>query len=89
MKKLSITKLSTKGQIVIPKEMRKDLEPGTPFIVLRDGTRIVLQKLPVEKAAKELEKILKKTLKIPEKTGLKPIDVVRTTRIVKKELWKE
>ena len=84
-----ITKLSTKGQVVIPKEFRKDLKPGTPFLVFRDGTRIILQKLPVERAAKNLEKVLRKTLKIPKKTGLKPVDVTRTTRLVKKELWKK
>lgn len=89
MKKINITKLSTKGQIVIPKELRRGLKPGTPFIVFRDGTKIILKKIPVEKAVKDLEKMLEKTVKIPKKTGLKPIDVVRATKVVKKKLWKK
>jgi len=84
-----ITKLSTKEQVVIPKELREGLEPGTSFLAFRDGTTIVLKKVSVEKAAKDLEKVLKKTLQVPKRTGLKPIDVVRTTRLVKKELWEK
>lgn len=87
--KPKITRLSTKGQVVIPKELRKDLEPGTPFLVFRDGTKIILKKIPIEKAVKDLEKMLRKTTKIPKKTGLKPVDVVRATKTVKKELWEK
>jgi AbrB family looped-hinge helix DNA binding protein len=40
-----ITTVSTKGQLVIPSEMRTSLgiEPGTRIAVTQDGSRIVLE----------------------------------------------
>ncbi len=40
---MEITKLSTKGQIVIPESMRKDLEVGSAFRVMKKGNLIVLK----------------------------------------------
>ena len=42
---MEITKLSTKGQIVIPENLRKDLPIGTPFTVIKKGDLIVLKKV--------------------------------------------
>ena len=61
---MEITKLSTKGQIVIPENLRKGLEAGTPFIVSRQNGLIVLKevkdltKKEIEEM-KELDKIWK------------------------------
>ena len=61
---MNITKLSTKGQIVIPEEIRRDIETGTAFIVSRQNDLIVLK--PVDgltkqeiQEMKELDKIWK------------------------------
>jgi len=40
---MEITKLSTKGQIVIPESMRKNLEVGSVFRVMKKGNLIVLK----------------------------------------------
>ena len=40
---MEITKLSTKGQIVIPESMRKDFEVGSAFRVMKKGNLIVLK----------------------------------------------
>lgn len=40
-----VTKLSSKGQVVIPSELRKDMKEGTAFAVLRKKDLIVLKKL--------------------------------------------
>jgi len=40
---MEITKLSEKGQIVIPKKIRRDFEVGTPFIVARQNNLIILK----------------------------------------------
>ena len=40
---MEITKLSTKGQIVIPESMRKGFEVGSAFRVIRKGDLIVLK----------------------------------------------
>jgi AbrB family transcriptional regulator (stage V sporulation protein T) len=44
---LSTAKLSTKGQIVIPKPLRDKLglKPGDPLVVGVDGDRLILRKI--------------------------------------------
>ena len=42
---MEITKLSTKGQIVIPESARKNLEVGTAFTVVRKGDLIILKEI--------------------------------------------
>ncbi len=61
---MEITKLSTKGQIVIPESMRKGFEVGNAFRVMKKGNLIVLKgiegfsKEEMEEM-KELDKIWK------------------------------
>ncbi len=61
---MEITKLSTKGQIVIPESMRKDFEVGSAFRVMKKGNLIILKRIKgfskeeVEEM-KELDKIWK------------------------------
>lgn len=45
--KPSTTKLSTRGQVVIPEEIRNrlGLEPGEQFVVIGEGDVVVLQAL--------------------------------------------
>ena len=47
MKPVTTTRLSSKGQIVIPEALRRrlGLEPGSGFVVLGDGDTIVLQRV--------------------------------------------
>lgn len=40
-----VTKLSTKGQVVIPAEIRNDLDSGATFAVTRKNDLIVLKRL--------------------------------------------
>lgn len=56
---MEITKLSTKGQIVIPENLRKGLEAGTPFTVTKKGDLIVLKKVEglTEEEIKEMEEL--------------------------------
>lgn len=59
---MEITKLSTKGQVVIPESLRKDFEIGTPFVVSKKNDLIVLKAVSglnesEEKGLIELEKI--------------------------------
>jgi len=42
---MEITKLSTKGQIVIPESFRKDIDSGTAFIVSKQNDLIILKKV--------------------------------------------
>lgn len=43
---MEITKLSSKGQVVIPEKVRKDFEVGTPFLVTELDDMIILKKMP-------------------------------------------
>ncbi len=56
---MEITKLSTKGQIVIPEEIRKNLEVGTPFTVTKKDNLIILKSVKglTKKENEELKEI--------------------------------
>lgn len=61
---MEMTKLSTKGQIVIPELFRKEFQVGTPFVVSKRNNLIVLRAIEgltskEEKEIVELEKIWK------------------------------
>jgi bifunctional DNA-binding transcriptional regulator/antitoxin component of YhaV-PrlF toxin-antitoxin module len=61
---MEITKLSTKGQIVLPEKLRKGIEVGTPFVVTRQEGLIVLKEvegltMEEQKEMRELDKIWK------------------------------
>lgn len=47
MVEIDITRLSSKGQIVIPKEMRKGMKEGDKILIIRDKDRIILKKASV------------------------------------------
>lgn len=41
----AITKMSTKGQIVIPSSLRKNLSTGDEFLMVKDDERIILKSM--------------------------------------------
>ena len=59
---VDFTKMSSKGQIVIPQEMRKDLSIGDRFIIIRKGNEIIL------KPARDLEENFLEDLDFAKKT---------------------
>lgn len=76
MKKLEITSLSSRGQVVIPQEVRDKLKlhAGEKFIVIGEDDTIVLKKLEAP-SFKGFEKLLKKTREFSKKQQVKPGDV--------------
>jgi len=56
MKNINITKMSSKGQIVIPQDMRKDIKEGEKLVIIQSGDHIILKK--VDKFDKQLEEDL-------------------------------
>lgn len=40
---VDITHLSSKGQVVIPRDMRKDLSVGEKFIIIKKGRDLILK----------------------------------------------
>ncbi|MBS3119542.1 AbrB/MazE/SpoVT family DNA-binding domain-containing protein [Candidatus Woesearchaeota archaeon] len=41
---IGLTKMSAKGQIVIPQDMRKDFRVGDKLLVIKNGDQLILKK---------------------------------------------
>ena len=52
----AIAKVSTKGQIVIPSTLRKDIHAGDEFLIVKDDSRIILKSM--ESVADDLKDYL-------------------------------
>ncbi len=76
MEKLEVTSLSSRGQVVIPQEVRNrlHLHSGEKFVVIGEDDTIILKKLEVP-SFKGFGKLLKKTRDFARKKGLNPSDV--------------
>ncbi len=59
---IAITKMSSKGQIVIPSEMRKDIHEGDKLLIIHDNDHFVLKK------ANKLDENLKDDLEFARRT---------------------
>lgn len=55
---MSATKMSTKGQVVIPKRLREELglQPGDPLAMAIDGDRLILRKITLDDLLQESER---------------------------------
>ncbi|MDD9953754.1 MAG: AbrB/MazE/SpoVT family DNA-binding domain-containing protein [Candidatus Woesearchaeota archaeon] len=77
-----ITTMSTKGQVVIPRKIREDLDPGTAFTVQREDDMIILKKVKRmteeewKRANDRLDKSAAKSQRELEKLGLTEQDVI-------------
>jgi len=56
MSQINITKMSSKGQIVIPKELREGIGEGDKLVVIRNGDQIILKR--ADKFDKNIEEDL-------------------------------
>jgi len=59
---VAITKMSSKGQVVIPAEMREDLHEGDKLIIIKNGVQFILKK------ASEMEKQFTEDLEFARRT---------------------
>ena len=44
MVEVAVTKMSSKGQIVIPREMRDDIDEGEKLLIIKTPTQLLLKK---------------------------------------------
>ena len=44
MVNINITRISSKGQIVIPTNMRRELKEGDEFLIIKDENRFILKR---------------------------------------------
>lgn len=82
-RQLATTKMSSRGQIVIPEEIREQLglESGTKFIVIAEDDTVILKTI-TPPSKKELTVLLAKVQKRVKKAGIKQGDV---EKIIKSE----
>ena len=62
MANINITRVSSKGQIVIPQEMREGLEEGDKLIVIKNGDQLILKK------AENFDKNIEEDLEFAKRT---------------------
>ena len=81
MKRLEVTSLSSRGQVVIPQEVRDklNLQIGEKFIVIGEDDTIVLKKLGIP-SFKGFDKLLKKTRDFAKQQQIKPKDINETVK---------
>ncbi len=76
METLATTRMSSKGQVVIPESIRKrlDLKEGAQFLVVGDADVVIL-KMVTPPDMNEFEALIKQARRQAREAGLKPADV--------------
>ncbi len=85
MATVATTRMSSKGQVVIPEDVRKalGLEVGVQFVVLGDGDTVVLKRIAVP-AKSEVRELLGRVRSQARRAGVRPSDVSEATRRVRR-----
>jgi AbrB family looped-hinge helix DNA binding protein len=60
---VAITKMSSKGQVVIPTEMRTDMNEGDKLLIIQNDDQLIMKK------ANKLDSTLKEDLEFAKKTN--------------------
>jgi len=76
METLATTRMSSKGQVVIPESVRKrlNLKEGAQFLVVGDADVVIL-KVVVPPDMSEFDVLIKQARKQAKEVGLKPADI--------------
>ncbi len=79
------TTLSSKGQVVIPEEIRTrlGLKPGAQFVVVGDRD-VVIFKVLEPPSRNEFEALASEARRAAKRTGLRPADVRKAVRKVRR-----
>ena len=80
MAKLATTKMSSKGQVVIPEEIRDrlGLKAGVQFVVIGDRDVVILKTLSAPSMT-EFNDLIKEARKNARKAGMKRSDIRKST----------
>ena len=81
MKSLTITSVSSKGQIVVPSDIRKEmhLSSGTKLVIMTDGSNLLLK--PVQEPKLEtFRNLIKASRAYARRVGLKKSDVAKAIK---------
>jgi AbrB family looped-hinge helix DNA binding protein len=86
MATIETTKMSSKGQIVIPEEIRKKLglKTGDKFIVMGDKDVVILKTLSTP-SINEFDKLIKEARKQARRTGIRKSDVLDAVKEARRQ----
>lgn len=86
MSPLATTRMSSKGQIVIPEEIRKKLglKPGAQFIVVGQDDVVILKTIS-RPSMNEFDQLITKARKQAKKAGMKRSDVTTAIKKARKK----
>jgi AbrB family looped-hinge helix DNA binding protein len=84
MANVSTTKMSSKGQIVIPEIIRKqlNLKPGSQFVVVGDKDVVILKNISPP-ALNEFDDLIAEARRKGKKVGLKKSDILDAVKTVR------
>jgi len=76
MDKIEVTSMSSRGQVVIPFDIREELglKEGEKFVVVGEDDTVVLKKITMP-SFQNFDKLIKKTQAFAKEKGLKQEDV--------------
>lgn len=83
--KPATTRMSSRGQVVIPEEIRNQmgLVPGTRFVVMGEGDVVILKTLKMP-SMEEFDDMIREIQRQAKEAGITPEDVERIIREVRK-----
>ena len=84
MSTLATTRMSSKGQVVIPEEIRNRLHlgAGSQFIVLGDGDVVIFKALTAP-SLKDFDGLIRRARTQAKATGMKPTDISNAVAAVR------
>ena len=85
MATVATTKMSSKGQVVIPEDVRKalGLDVGAQFVVMGDGDVVILKKIETP-GRREFLALAAKAKSQARRAGMKPSDIREAVRSVRR-----
>ncbi len=86
MKSLATTKMSSKGQVVIPEEIREQigLKTGSQFVVVGEKDVVILKSISCP-SMKEFDELIARARKQARLSGLKRSDIKAAIAKVRKQ----
>ena len=84
MTKIATTKMSSKGQVIIPEAIRKKmkLKPGDQFVVVGAGDAVILKSI-TPPDMDQFEALLAEARRQARRSGLKRTDIAKAVKAVR------
>jgi len=84
METLATTRMSSKGQVVIPEDIRNQLglEAGVQFLVVGENDVVILKTISPP-AMSEFDSIIRRARSQAKANGMKPADIAKTVAKVR------